>query len=345
MLPSNVEEEQASRITREEVQEALLRWEGQAFERRAREEGIVHGNLLGPTSHLGALRVLDLSRVLAGPIAARTLALHGSQVLQISSQNLPNLPLAELDTARGKRCARLDLNEAQDRETFKQLIQGTDVVLQAYRPGSIASKGFSPSEAQQLRPGIVYASLSAYGFTGPWSNVRGFDSLTQTACGINHEEALSYARYRKSKQCEAEGDVNANVDSGAIEPRALPCQALDHAAAYMLAFGILASLIRHELSGSSKGSHVQVSLAGVAYWLASLGRVHGVEAWEVDPLPNVEAYLQASKIRSDSRADQEGEQVRATLFGVAHAANIQGVSTRYGEAPVRIGIDAAEWAA
>lgn len=199
---------------------------------------------------LSNLRILDLTRVIAGPVAGRALAAHGADVLRLIAPHLPNIATSVMDGGRGKRSAFLDLDKSADIETMNGLIKNADVFLQGYRPGALAGKGFGPARAIQLRPGLIYASLSAYGHIGPWANRRGFDSLVQTASGLNHEEA------------EAFGDD---------APRALPCQALDHGAGYLLAFAIMAALIKRASVGGSW--HVRVSLAQTGHWLQSLGRV------------------------------------------------------------------------
>ncbi len=120
--------------------------------------------------------MLDLTRVIAGPVCGRTLAAHGADVLLITGPHLYNpLPLT-IDGGRGKLAAQLDLREANAREALRDLLRGADVFVQGYRPGALAARGFGPNEAASLRPGIVYVSLAAYGHSGPWHNRRGFDS-------------------------------------------------------------------------------------------------------------------------------------------------------------------------
>jgi len=198
---------------------------------------------------LAGLRVLDLTRILAGPIAGRTLAAYGAEVMLVNSPQLPNIA-AIAETSRGKLSTHLDLSSAKDCETLRDLIRQCDVFLQGYRPGGLDDLGFGPEALAKIRPGIVCVSLSAYGHQGPWASRRGFDSLVQAATGINVSEA------------EAFGDP---------EPRALPLQALDYGAAYLLAFGASAALWRQRTSGGSW--HVRVSLAGVSRWLSNLGRL------------------------------------------------------------------------
>ena len=193
---------------------------------------------------LDGMRVLDLTRIIAGPVCTRTLAAHGAEVLMITGPHLPSIPALTSDTGRGKRSAQLDLRQPAARETLAGLVRGADVFVQGYRPGGLAALGFGPAALATLRPGIVAASLNAYGDEGPWAARRGFDSLVQTASGLNEDER------------DAAGDAT---------PRVLPCQALDHATGALLAFGIMAALHRRVTEGGSW--HVRVSLAGTARWL------------------------------------------------------------------------------
>ena len=211
---------------RESIQEALLGWNSVEFETVAAENKMVatalrsfeqwdahsHGQALkgtppvmllkvgdapkrevrgNPARPLDGIRVLELTRVLAGPVCGRTLAGeltqgfmsvgvclrciigHGADVLWVTSPKLPALPNLDVDTSRGKWTTQLDLNDPADRETFASLVKDTDVFLQSYRPGGLASKGFGVEEAAKARPGIVYASLTAFGWDGPWKDRRG----------------------------------------------------------------------------------------------------------------------------------------------------------------------------
>lgn len=161
---------------------------------------------------LAGVRVLDLTRIIAGPVAGRTLAAHGADVLLITSPHLPSIPALVMDTGRGKLSAHLDLELAEDRDRLSALLGDADVLLQAYRPGALVDRGFGPETCARIRPGLIYASLSAYGRVGPWAGRRGFDSLVQTASGFNHAEAEA---------------------AGSDKPKPLPVQALDHASGYI----------------------------------------------------------------------------------------------------------------
>ena len=160
------------------------------------------------------LRVLDLTRVIAGPVAGRTLAALGAEVLRIDPPGLPELPEAHLDTGPGKRAALLDL---ADRERREALLAGADVLLTGYRPGALFRFGL------ERHPHLVHVSLSAWGTTGPWAGRRGFDSLVQVASGI-------------AAACAASDGT----------PGALPAQALDHGTGHLMAAAALRGLAARE---------------------------------------------------------------------------------------------------
>ena len=138
---------------------------------------------------LSGIRVLDLTRVLAGPTCARTLAEHGADVLEITGAHLPSLGYQELDTGHGKLAAHLDLRAPGDVDILRGLVRKADVFSQGYRPGTLASRGLSPEELAAIRPGLVYVSLSAFGHAGPWASRRGFDTVVQTVSGITIRQA------------------------------------------------------------------------------------------------------------------------------------------------------------
>jgi crotonobetainyl-CoA:carnitine CoA-transferase CaiB-like acyl-CoA transferase len=188
--------------------------------------------------------------VIAGPVAGRTLAVHGADVLLISGPDLPAIPWLTIDTGRGKLSSFVELKSEQGRDVFRGLLAQADIVSQGYRPKSIAALGFSPEEAAKINPGIVYVSMSAYGHAGPWAERRGFDSLVQTSTGFNH----------------AEGQA-----AGVEGPKELPAQMLDHATGYLMAFGAMMAKARQSREGGSW--HVRVSLAQTGRWLWNLGRV------------------------------------------------------------------------
>jgi crotonobetainyl-CoA:carnitine CoA-transferase CaiB-like acyl-CoA transferase len=203
---------------------------------------------------LAGIRVLDLTRIIAGPVCGRTLAVHGADVLLVTASHLPAMTPLVIDTGRGKLSTHIDLRAAGARETLAALVRDADVFVQGYRPGAVASFGFAPQELARLRPGIIYVSLCAYGHDGPWATRRGFDSLVQTASGLNLAEAEA---------------------AGASDPKPLPAQALDHATGYLMAFAAMSALARRAERGGSW--HVRCSLAQTGYWIRGLGRIRGID--------------------------------------------------------------------
>ena len=202
---------------------------------------------------LSGLRVLDLTRVLAGPTCARTLAEHGADVLKISAAHLADSGPMEIDTGLGKLAAHLDLRSASGRETLQRLMKDADVFSQSYRPGALAGRGFSPEEVARLRPGIVYVTLSAWGVEGPWRERRGFDSIVQTVSGM----ALAQAAAAEATQ----------------KPKLMPVSAIDYVSGYLMAYGALVALARRAREGGSW--LVRVSLARTGKWIADRGFFEG----------------------------------------------------------------------
>lgn len=193
---------------------------------------------------LGGVRVLELTHVLAGPVAGRVLAAHGADVLHIGAAHLPRVEALVRDTGQGKRSAFVALDTEGGRARLKKLISRADVLVQSFRPGALERIGFGPAELAALRPGLVIADLSAYGWEGPWARRRGFDSLVQMSNGMAWDS------------------------SG--EPSPLPVQALDHGTGWLTAAAIMTALRRQVTEGGTW--RVRLSLAGTGRWLDSLGR-------------------------------------------------------------------------
>jgi crotonobetainyl-CoA:carnitine CoA-transferase CaiB-like acyl-CoA transferase len=196
---------------------------------------------------LSGIRVIDVTRVLAGPMCARTLTEHGADVLRIGTTRLPNNELQNIDTGYGKRSTVLDLTGETGAGQLRTLIGDADVFSQGYRPGSMASRGLGMDDLAAMRPGIVYVQLSAFGHVGPWNQRRGFDTLVQVVSGM----AAEYAQDGR--------------------PRLLPLSVLDYCTGYLAAFGVMVALCRRARDG---GSYlVRVSLAQTARWVTGLGRI------------------------------------------------------------------------
>ncbi|ALK31711.1 CoA transferase [Burkholderia plantarii] len=264
-----------------------------------------------PHMPLAGVRVLDLTRIIAGPVAGRTLAQHGADVLLVNGPHLPNIAALVIDNGRGKRSAQLDLRDAAGRAALDALAAGADVFLQSYRPGSLAARGFGDEALAARHPGIVCVSVCAYGYEGPWAMRRGFDSLVQSASGIAWREQQA---------------------TGAAGPVHLPCQALDHATGYLAAFGAMAALARRAREGGSW--RVRVSLAQTGRWLQSFGTLDAGREVPDWPLEAVRDCLAPPLV---------------SPFGVVHgvrpAERLSLTPPRFARPPVPPGTDAPRWLA
>jgi crotonobetainyl-CoA:carnitine CoA-transferase CaiB-like acyl-CoA transferase len=329
---------------RDEVQAALMNWDAEAFERAAYEAGgvvsmmrsydewsatpqagaladlpVVTLEKIGEAAPkpwpagdrpLAGLRVLDLSRVIAGPVAGRTLAAHGADVMLVSGSDLPAIPWLTIDTGRGKLSTFLDLKREDGRNQMKALLADADIFSQGYRPHALAALGFSPEQAARINPGIISVSLSAYGHVGPWSGRRGFDSLVQTSTGFNH----------------AEGQA-AGVDG----PKELPAQILDHATGYLMAFGAMMAKARQSCEGGSW--HVRVSLAQTGKWIWDLGRI-------ADGLKTEDLKGEAIKPFSEQVPSGFG-----SLHAIRHAAQLSQTPAFWSRPAMPLGSHPPQWPA
>jgi crotonobetainyl-CoA:carnitine CoA-transferase CaiB-like acyl-CoA transferase len=200
-----------------------------------------------PERPLAGLRVLDMTRVLAGPMATRLLAGFGAQVLRVDPPDYdePN-GIGSGELTLGKRCAELDLKTADGRAWFAHLLGGADVLVHGLRPGALESLGFDAATRQAISPGLIEVTLSAYGWTGPWRGRRGFDTLVQQSTGM----ALAGGAW-----------------AGTGVPYRWPLSILDHSTGYLMAAAAVAAVARRVRTGH--GSVSRVSLARVARWLTS----------------------------------------------------------------------------
>jgi crotonobetainyl-CoA:carnitine CoA-transferase CaiB-like acyl-CoA transferase len=201
---------------------------------------------------LSGIRVLDLTRVLAGPTCARTLAEHGADVLKITAPHIAARDDQEYDTGHGKLSARLDLRQPRDLERLRALVREADVFSQGYRPGTLADRGLSPEALAALRPGLVYVSLCAFSHKGPWASRRGFDTVVQNVSGITMRQ----------------GELFPGPEPG---PQFYPVSAIDYLTGYLMAFGAMAALARRTREGGSW--LVRLSLAQTGRWLVQRGEV------------------------------------------------------------------------
>ena len=195
---------------------------------------------------LDGIRVLDLTRILAGPVAARTCAEHGADVLMVGARGLPQIKNFVVDLSHGKRSCNLNLNDGGEAEQLLALVRGADVFSQGFRPGTLARRGFGAEELAALRPGLVYTSINCYGQDGPFKDRAGWEQVAQSITGI----------------CDEHGEDR---------PTLLPIPACDYTTGYLGAFGTLLALARRAVEGGSY--HVKVSLCQSGMFLQRQGRV------------------------------------------------------------------------
>ncbi|MEE9518335.1 MAG: CoA transferase, partial [Candidatus Adiutricales bacterium] len=334
--------------TPESVAEAVLKWDAETLEEAIAEVGLCgamarsaqewaehpHGKVLSKMpvleiikiadsppepcpigeQPLSGLRVLDLTRVLAGPTCARTLAEHGADVLKIGAEHLPSAEFFVQDTGHGKRSAFLDLSEESGSKKLNELIRGADVFSQSYRLGALNNRGYSPEKVAEMRPGIVYVSMNCYGHEGPWKNRKGWEQLAQTATGLAVEQGsltaadkggdddegnkngslLSHLRFMGAGTAcpltvtvkggnDDEGKKNGGLrfrsrfmEAGTAGPRLLPAAATDYTTGYLAAFGALTALVLRAREGGSY--YVRASLTQTAMMIEGLGRIGKEEA-------------------------------------------------------------------
>jgi crotonobetainyl-CoA:carnitine CoA-transferase CaiB-like acyl-CoA transferase len=212
---------------------------------------------------LSGVHVLDLTRVLAGPTCAKTLAEHGADVLHVTAPGFERNGPFEVETGIGKRQAHLDLRDEADAARLLDLVAGADVFSQGYRLGALARKGLSPEQLADIRPGIVYVSENCYGHVGPWAERPGWEQLGQAATGMSHREGRA---------------------TPAGTPRLAPAAVNDYSTGFLAAYGALTALARRATEGGSW--HVQVSLSQTSTWYQSLGDdVDAAAAAPVDVTP------------------------------------------------------------
>jgi len=208
--------------------------------------------LSGTVSPFSGVRVLDMTRVIAGPVCTKFLAGYGAEVLRVDPPGFAEVPALLPETTAGKRTAALDLRLDPDRGIFETLLADADVLVTGLRADALAGLGYGDGTLTAINPALIIASLNAYGWDGPLRHRRGFDSLVQMSCGIAAAGALA---------------------AGRDEPFPLPVQALDHATGYLLAAEVGRALTRR-LTRSAV-SRIRASLIGTANLLWSLPRPMG----------------------------------------------------------------------
>jgi len=269
-----------------------------------------------PGRPLAGLRVLDLTRVIAGPVATRLLAGLGADVLRIDSPDWDE-PGVVPDMTIGKRLARLDARDPTDLARLQTLLAGADVVVHGYRSDALDRLGLPDAVRSQLRPGLVDVSLDAYGHTGPWATRRGFDSLVQMSTGI----------------------AGAGLRAGlADRPTPLPVQGLDHATGYLMAASVLVGLARRLRDG--RGSRARLSLARTA---AELVHALSLQARPLQPRPTgiPSSWTDPVTASVSLAAPVDTPWGAATVLPAPFA--VEGVSVEWARGPRPLGSDAPAW--
>ncbi len=281
-----------------------------------------------PARPLQGIRVLDLTRVLAGPVATRFLAGFGAEVLRIDPPAWDE-PAIVPEVTLGKRCARLDLRRQPDRATFETLLAGADVLLHGYRPGALDELGFDATARRRIAPGLVDVSLDAWGWSGPWATRRGFDSLVQMSSGIAHA-GMAWR--------------------GVSVPTPLPVQALDHATGYLLAACAVRGIGTRLAEG--RATRARLSLARTAALLLELrphaGAADGAAGTGTGTGAGALASRHAPTLAPADDTDF-ADSVEHTAWGDARRlrapVDVDGAALCWVRAARRLGSDAAAWSA
>lgn len=258
---------------------------------------------------LQGLRVLDLTRVLAGPVATRSLAGFGAQVLRIDPPGWDEANVVP-DITLGKRCSFLDLRSAADRDQFEGLLASADLLVHGYRPDALERLGYGTAMRQRLAPQLLEVALDAYGWTGPWAGRRGFDSLVQMSCGI-----------------AAAGMAWAHND----HPTPLPVQALDHATGYLMAAaavqGLRSAVTRQTVTSA------RLSLARTAHLLLAC--------------PQEQAGTHSDTLDKQPQASDFAKEPEQTPWGTARrlqpALSVSGAAMQWDRPASNLGSAAASW--
>ena len=215
-------------------------------------------------SPLEGIRVLDLTRILAGPSCGRTLASYGADVIRISAPHLPSIEPFVIETSIGKRSASINLETKEGVDSLKRLIKDADVFVNGYRTGSLEARGFGPKELVQINPGIIYVSINCYGPVGPWVKRKGWEQLAQSATGIAYEQRTMSGK-----------------------PELIQAAATDYNTGYLAAYGTMAAIANRMEEGGSW--HIQASLCQTGMWLTRLGAT--LDQTKASGLGNIEEIM------------------------------------------------------
>ena len=258
---------------------------------------------------LAGIRVLDLTRILAGPVAARTCAEHGADVLMVAARGLPQIKNFVIDLSHGKRSCYLDLNEGEEAGRLRELVRTGDVFSQGFRPGVLEARGFGPEELAELRPGLIYTSINCFGAHGPFSRRAGWEQVAQSVTGICQDNGVR--------------------ENGSHRPTLLPVPVCDYTTGYLGAYGTLLALARRAREGGSY--HVKVSLCQTGMFLQRQGMVD-VPKPDMDLAPEEGAALQMA---SDTAYGQ--------IRHLAPVVRFSETTPTWSRRAPALGADAAEW--
>lgn len=261
---------------------------------------------------LSGIRVLDLTRILAGPTTSLGLAEHGADVLMVTAPGLPQVPSFVRDTSHGKRSCFLDITRADQATTLRALVRDADILVEGYRPGRLAAHGFGPDDLVALRPGLIYVSVNCFGSGGPLASRAGWDQIAQAITGI----------------CHTQGEA-----TGAGQPRLAPAPVCDFLTGFLGTFGALVALARRAREGGSY--RVQVSLCQAAMLFQRQGLI--------DSFHDAPGYLTPDEF------DAVSVQVDNTCYGdlktLGPVLRMSDTPCRWSRPTPRLGSDTAEWLA
>ncbi len=258
---------------------------------------------------LSGVRVLDLTRILAGPVAGRALAEHGADVLMVGAEGLPQTPEHVRDTSHGKRSCFLNLNDASQAAELKALVGQADVFVNGYRPGRLASHGFAVEDLVKQRPGLVVVSISCFGSGGPWATRAGWEQVAQAVTGICHTNGLL-------------------TQSG--QPKLVFAPLCDYTTGYLAALGTMLALARRAREGGSY--HVQVSLCQSAMFVQRQGVL---ESFAAAPGHLMEDELEKLQVQANTCYGQ--------LKTLGPVLQMSSTTPRWDRPSPRLGSDAAVW--
>lgn len=258
---------------------------------------------------LSGVRVLDLTRILAGPVSGRSLAEHGADVLMVTAEKLPQTPEHVRDTSHGKRSCFLDLARAEDAAKLAELVRDADVFLDGYRPGRLAAHGFSPEDLMRMRPGLIYVSINCFGSGGPFASRAGWEQVAQAVTGM----------------CHTNGQL-----TGAGQPKLVFAPVCDYTTGYLGAYGVMLALARRAREGGSY--HVQISLCQSSMFVQRQGLV---KDFARAPGKLTEAQLDPLHVESDT--------VYGKLKTLGPVLQLSETPPRWATPTPRLGSDEPQW--